>query len=217
MCRANTNFSPLAVLVTGNKTLTLIGIFLISVVFIFSSIVYANENYVKDNLSQKYGFADTSIAELSQYKYLRGHWRISMKMRNQQGQFEQLKTTFLLKAFYHDDHRTFQSVFTSEQGFFSTDIRSYDVKAKKWRALFLNAKSQRWHQFESKLVGSGMETIVKGGYSGKEAFDIKAIHTDIKADRFTGNIYNSTDKGNTWQQIYIMEFVRQPAGKTSDL
>ncbi len=51
-----------------------------------------------------------------------------------------------------------------------------------------------------------MTTIVLGGYSGKEYFDIKAVHSDFTENSFSDNIYRSTDKGKSWQHVYKMKF-----------
>jgi len=176
-------------------------VFLLIVIF-YQSTFYASS----DQQTNEFGYADPSVTELAQYEYLRGNWRIEMEMLNKDGKFQKLPNPFFLKGYFHSDHRTFQSVFTSEKGFFSTDIRSFNKETGKWKVLFLNAKAQRWHSFEASLEDNKMTTIVLGGYSGKESFDIKAVHYDITENSFSGNVYRSIDSGKTWQHVYKMRF-----------
>lgn len=177
---------------------------LLLIILFYQSTLLASKKTQQD----EFGYADPAIAELSQYEYLRGNWRIQMEMINKEGVFQKIPNPFFLKGAFLSDHQTFQSIFTSEKGFFSTDIRSYNKETGKWKVLFLNAKAQRWHTFESSIINGNMTTNVIGGYSGKEKFDIKSVHSDIKENSFTGNIYRSTDHGKSWKHVYKMEFIR---------
>ena len=67
---------------------------------------------------------------------------------------------------------------------------------------FLNAQAQRWHEFTSEITDGKMTTIVKGGYSGKEKFDIKTVDTVITDSHYLKNVYQSTDQGKTWELVY---------------
>jgi len=156
----------------------------------------------------KHGRPDTTNKTFSQFSYLIGSWSIDMKMRNKTGEFVLLPNKGQLKGFYHQDGRTVQTIFTTPKGFFSTDIRAYDLKSNKWRAHFLNAKSQRWHNFESKLEDGKMITMVKGGFSGKEPYDVRIIHHNFSQNSFSGEIFHSADGGKNWHQVYQMEFSR---------
>lgn len=149
-----------------------------------------------------YGFADTSIPELSQFEYYRGEWTSEMEMRQEDGTFKKLEVISTIKGNFLEDHKTFQSQFTTTKGFFSTDIRTYDTTKKEWHALFLNSTAQRWHQFTSHIVDGEMTTIVLGGYSGKENFDIKAVDIIITDSHYLKNIYYSMDKMKTWVLVY---------------
>ena len=151
-----------------------------------------------------YGFADPSIPELSQYEYYRGVWHTTMEMKQEDGSFKELEFTATVTGRFLEDHKTFQSQFTSPSGFFSTDLRTYNTTTKEWQALFLNAKAQRWHEFTSKIIEEKMTTMVLGGYSGKEAFDIKGIDTVISNTHYQRNIYRSYDGMKTWKLIYKM-------------
>ena len=160
------------------------------------------------NLELEFGSADNSIPELAQFEYLRGEWQAEMEKKNDQGEFVAIKNDATIKAFYHDDGRTFQTIFTTPLGFFSTDIRAFNTETQSWRAMFLNAQSQRWHQFESQFEDGQMVSVVPGGYSGKENFDVKVVHFDINKSSFKGNIYQSTDSGRSWSLVYKMKYRR---------
>ena len=151
---------------------------------------------------QEYGFADNSIPELAQFEYYRGEWRSEMEMKQKDDTFKKLEVNAIIQGKYLDDHKTFQSQFTTNKGFFSTDIRTYNSTTKEWRALFLNAKAQRWHEFTSKIVDGKMTTIVKGGYSGKEEFDVKIVDVVITDSHYLKNVYYSTNQNETWELVY---------------
>lgn len=149
-----------------------------------------------------YGFADKSIPELSEFEYYRGEWKTTMEMKQRDGGFRKLKFKASIKARFLEDHKTFQIQFLGSNGFFSTDIRTFNIKTEQWEVLFLNAKAQRWHKFTSKLINGKMTTIVKGGYSGKEEFDVKIVDTVISELQYIKNVYHSKDKMKTWKQVY---------------
>ena len=151
---------------------------------------------------QEYGFADNSIPEFAQFEYYRGEWRSEMEMKQKDDTFKKLEVNAIIQGKYLDDHKTFQSQFTTNKGFFSTDIRTYNSTTKEWRALFLNAKAQRWHEFTSKIVDGKMTTIVKGGYSGKEEFDVKIVDVVITDSHYLKNVYYSTNQNETWELVY---------------
>jgi hypothetical protein len=149
-----------------------------------------------------YGFADDYIPELAQFEYYRGVWKSEMEMKQDDGTFKKLDAVATIRGKFLDDHKTFQSQFTTDRGFFSTDIRTFNTTTKEWNALFLNAKSQRWHEFTSEIIDGKMTTIVKGGYSGKEEFDVKIIDTVISDSHFLKNVYQSRDEMKTWDLTY---------------
>jgi len=151
-----------------------------------------------------FGYADTSIPELSQFEYYRGLWHTKMEMKQEDGTFKMLDFVATVKGMFLEDHKTFQSQFTSPSGFFSTDLRTFNTNTKEWKALFLNANAQRWHEFTTKIIDGKMTTIVLGGYSGKEEFDIKAVDTVISDTNYQRNIYQSYDAMKTWVLVYKM-------------
>ena len=151
-----------------------------------------------------YGFADDYIPELAQFEYYRGHWVSEMEMKQEDGSFKKLEFVATIKGRFLDDHKTYQSEFSSGKRFFSTDIRTYNTATNEWQAFFLNAKAQRWHTFTSKVINGKMTTIVKGGYSGKEKFDVKIVDTVIDDGRYLKNVYHSTDQMGTWDLVYKM-------------
>ncbi len=153
-------------------------------------------------IKQEYGFADKSIPELAQFEYYRGKWKSEMEMKQKDGTFKKLGVNATIQGKFLEDHKTFQSQFTTNKGFFSTDIRTYNLATKEWQALFLNAKAQRWHKFTSKIVDGKMTTIVKGGYSGQEEFDVKIVDVVITDRHYLKNVYQSTNQGKTWELIY---------------
>lgn len=152
-----------------------------------------------------YGFADKSIPELAQFEYYRGEWKSEMEMKQEDGTFKKLDAVATIRGMFLDDHKTFQSKFTTDKGFFSTDIRSFNTTTKEWKALFLNANAQRWHEFTSSVVDGKMTTIVKGGYSGKEKFDVKVVDTVISDSHYLKNVFNSTDQMKTWELVYKID------------
>jgi hypothetical protein len=152
--------------------------------------------------SADYGYADNSIPELAQFEYYRGVWESTMEIKQEDGTFKKLSAVATIKGKFLDDHRTYQSQFTTDKGFFSTDLRTFNTSTKEWNALFLNAKFQRWHQFISKIVDGKMTTIVLGGYSGKEEFDVKIVDTVISDSHYLKNVYQSRDQMKTWKLTY---------------
>lgn len=153
-------------------------------------------------VKQDYGFTDNSIPELVQFEYYRGKWKSEIEMKQKDGTFKKLEVMATIKGKFLDDHKTFQSQFITDKGFFSTDIRTFNYITKEWTALFLNAKAQRWHKFTSKVVDGKMTTIVRKGYSGKEEFDVKVVDIVITDSHYLKNVYNSTDQMKTWVLAY---------------
>ena len=47
-----------------------------------------------------------------------------------------------------------------------------------------------------------MTTIVRGGYSGKEEFDVKVVDIVIISIHYLKKVYNSTDQMKTWNLVY---------------
>ena len=176
--------------------------------FLISLLLQSNLLGSENLIADRYGYAESNSKELAQFEYLRGDWEIAMQSIDKSGNYTKLPTLFFLKAFYHEDHKTFQSTFTSSNGFFSTDLRTYNLQTAKWKVLFLNATAQRWHSFEASLHNGEMTTIVIGGFSGKEDFDIKTVHSDIKSNSFTATIYRSIDNQQSWQPVYLMSYQR---------
>lgn len=158
--------------------------------------------------SSPYGFADKSIPELKQFEYYIGEWTSEIEYLTDNGTFQKLENKATIIGKFLDDHRTYQSQFTTIDGFFSTDIRTYNLTTKTWDVLFLNAKSQRWHKFSSKLINDKMTTFVYGGYSGKENFDLKIVDTIINENHYKKKVYKSTDKFKTMTLTYKIDVVK---------
>lgn len=157
----------------------------------------------------EFGEADESTVELAQFEYFRGQWDVEIAVKQDDGSFKVSKDKATVKGYYHTDGKTFQSIFTTSNGAFTTDIRSYNIEKDKWQVMFMNAKAQRWHSFEAGLENGNMVTNVTGGYSGKEKFDIKIIDKDVSRNKFTKEVYRSYDNGEKWQKIYIMNYKRK--------
>ena len=155
-----------------------------------------------------FGTPDPSIPELKQVEYLLGDWEVRMELRQEDGSFRKLDTIANVRAFFHDDGKSFQTIFTTNRGGFTTDIRTFNLDAKKWQVLFMNARAQRWHEFEASVVDGKMTTIVIGGYSGQEEYDVKIVDDMVASNSFTKEVFNSRDGGQTWEKTYIMNFSR---------
>ncbi len=158
--------------------------------------------------TQEFGFADDYIPELAQFEYYRGEWQSEMSMKQDDGTFKKLKAVSTIKGEFLDDHKTFQSQFIIAERFFSTDVRTFNTTTKEWQALFLNAKAQRWHTFTSKIIDGKMTTIVRGGYSGKEEFDVKIVDTVLTNNHYLKNVYHSNDQMKTWDLIYKINVLK---------
>ena len=171
---------------------------------ILSLLIFSISLYSQKNTD--YGYADKSIPELSQFEYFRGEWKIAIEQKQSDDSYKLIKTKSKLIAKFLDDHKTFQTQFTNDKGFFSTDIRTYSKSEKKWKALFLNSRDQRWHKFTSTFINGEMVSIVIGGYSGNKEFDIKVIDTIISKTHFKKNIYKSDDNMKTWKLVYRMDY-----------
>ena len=176
-------------------------LFIILLSILCSSTAYGDQ--------KEYGAPATDIEELSQFEYMRGDWVVHMQASDERGNFKELENVAYVTAYYHSDGRSFQSEFTMDNGFFSTDIRSYNVAENKWQIMFLNSKAQRWHKFDAYRLDGEMTTIVPGGYSGEEEFDIKAVDRDVTKDGFRKHVYHSYDGGLSWVKKYIMTSSRR--------
>ena len=157
-----------------------------------------------------YGFADSSIGQLSEFNYYRGKWESTMEQKLKDDTFRKLKFKASIRAEFLEDGKTFQTQFKGSNGFFSTDIRTYNIKAERWDALFLNAKAQRWHKFTAKRINGKMTTIVIGGYSGNEEFDVKTVDKVISKNQYIKNVFHSFDKMKTWKQVYKITVKKLP-------
>ena len=155
-----------------------------------------------------YGYADPSIKALAQFEYYRGKWKTEMEMVQDDGTFEKIDFTAEVIGRFLDDHRTFQIQFKGSNGFFSTDIRSFDTTERKWKSLFLNAKAQRWQHFTSEMVNGKMTALILGGYSGKEDFDIKLVDHPVSEDNYLREVYHSYDEMQNWKLVYKINVVR---------
>ena len=178
------------------------------ILFTFIVLLFSITARAEQDTEEDFGVADPEHIEFNQFEYMRGKWIIDMQMSDDEGQFQKLPNQAFVHGFYHSDGRSFQTVFTTEDGFFSTDIRAYNFEMKKWQIMFLNATAQRWHQFEASYLDNQMTTIIPGGYSGKEEFDIKAIDRDITKDGYIKHVYYSYDGGLNWSKKYIMSASR---------
>lgn len=157
-----------------------------------------------------FGAADPSVPALSQFEYMRGIWDVTIHMAQEDGTFKQTENKATVRAFYHSDGRSFQTIFSTSVGGFTTDIRTYNLEEEKWQILFMNARAQRWHKFEAEMIDDTMQTFVEGGYSGSEPFDIKIIDKDIDTEKFTKEVYRRAKGEQNWRKIYIMEYVKKP-------
>lgn len=164
-------------------------------------------NYASADQSE-FGAANPEVPELTQVNYLRGNWDVLIQVRQDDGSFKPAANKARVKGFFHPDGRSFQTIFSTANGGFTTDIRTYNIDQKKWQALFMNAKAQRWHKFEARMRDGNMETIVAGGYSGKEDYDVRIIDKDISEKGFTKEVLHSRKDAQGWQKVYIMNFSR---------
>jgi len=160
-----------------------------------------------------YGAPDPTLDAHSDFAFMRGEWQASMVAFRTDGSRVELESSAHITAFYHSDGRTFQICF-SAPNFHSTDIRAYDKVAGNWRANFLNASSQRWNDLISNRSETGVETLVPGGYSGTEDFDIKTVIRTTSDNSFISDVFRRAEGSDTWVQTYEMTYNRQPDNKT---
>lgn len=163
--------------------------------------------FASGDLDKHFGSPSDALPEYAEFAYMRGDWDARMISIDANGNRTELPNTAHVTGFYHRDGKTFQSCFVAPN-FFSTDIRAYDVENAEWRAHFLNANAQRWSGFTVKKVGDAMQTVVPGGFSGKEAFDVKIIVGEIAENSFRSKVYSSSDGGETWTQTFEMSYTR---------
>ena len=169
--------------------------------FLFSA------SFAASATSPLYGRPDPSNPRYADFDYLRGEWEASITLINRDGSRQPLENKSKITAFYHADGQTVQSCFRATD-FFSTSIRAYDLSNDNWKAHFLNARLGRWSGFTVKKVGETRETIVPGGYSGKENFDVRAVEYDIKADSYRADIFRRAKGAEEWVQTYEMQYRR---------
>ena len=150
--------------------------------------------------------AENIVSPFSQYNYMVGSWRIDMQMKNKQGEFVALPNPAHMQAFFHQDNKTLQTLFTAANNFYSTDLRTYEKATDSWRVQFLNANAQRWQSFYVKQTDNKMTAVIRKGYSGKEKFDVKTEQRVVDEDTFISDVFYSFDKGESWQHVYIMTY-----------
>jgi len=143
----------------------------------------------------------------SQWEFLKGNWKVIMSMKQKDGKIIKLKNPAYIKGYYHKDKITFQQEFSVPGSFFSTQVKAYNLKEKRWINKFINSKRQRWATTFSYWKDEKMVTIIPNGYSGKELYWGKEVDKEITKNRFVKYVYRSYDKGKTWSKTpyYILE------------
>lgn len=181
---------------------TLLGIFL----SIFLSFAFNASATSTASIEIRTGVSTEKPAELAQFNYLIGNWNAEIHYRTENGEFAKMNELANVKAFFHQDNRTLQTIFTMPSGFFSTDIRTFNKEQNHWSILFLNATDQRWHRFSAQVKDGKMVTLVKNGFSGKESFDVKSIATVKSNTEYLSDVYHSHDNGKTWVKQYVLKY-----------
>ena len=177
----------------------------------------AMASLANDPVDSDYGQADISeVAEHAELNFMRGDWTIHISMM-QEGKWQELPDPAHLKAYFHQDGATFQTEFTTD-GFFPTDIRAFNRQTGRWQVRFINARRQRWNQTEYLLEDGHRVTLVPGGYSGSEDFDVKGIDTIESKTEFIRMIYRSSARGATdWRPIYRMRYQLDASGNSQEM
>lgn len=175
----------------------------------FSLMAIAWPLWAQNNLEDLYGSPDSSQPEYEQFDFLRGEWESSIIIINTDGSRTPLKGTSNITAFYLADGRTMQTCFRASN-FFSTDLRAFDKNKGVWRAHFLNATAQRWSSFETRKIDDAMHTIVPGGFSGAEDYDVKTVQHNITPDSFQTDVFRRKKSSKNWIQTYEMNYTRKP-------
>ncbi len=179
---------------------------------VFMSAFLPAQSFASDALAEHFGAPNASRPEYAEFAYMRGDWNAKMISIDEEGNRTEIPNTAHVTAYYHRDGKIFQTCFATDT-FFSTDIRAFDTENAEWRAHFLNANAQRWNGFTVKKVGDTMQTIVPGGFSGKEAFDVKSVVGEITENGFRSKVYSSSDGHETWVQTFELIYTRaDPAG-----
>ncbi len=160
----------------------------------------------------QYGKPDPKAGpEVAQFQFLTGDWTVKVQMRVENGALAMLKPHSHVFARYLPDGRTVQQEFSVPDGsFFSTQVKAYHVKEKRWINKFINSMRQRWTTTYSTWKDGKMVTIVPKGYSGKEKHWSKEIDSEFSTDRFVKRVYLSHDEGKTWEEkpMFVLEFLR---------
>ncbi|GJL92910.1 hypothetical protein [Hyphococcus sp.] len=165
------------------------------------------QSIASDALDESFGSPNGDRPEYAQFAYLRGDWDAKMISIDDAGNRTEIPSDAHVTGYYHQDGKIFQTCFVAPS-FFSTDIRAYDAENAEWRAHFLNANAQRWSGFTVKKVGDTIQTIVPGGFSGKEAFDVKTVVSEITENSFLSKVYSSSDGGEKWVQTFELRYTR---------
>lgn len=160
-----------------------------------------------DQIDQAFGAPNDEQPEFAEYAYMRGDWDATMISVDAEGNRTEIPGQAHVTGFYHRDGKIFQTCFATDT-FFSTDIRAYDTETGEWRAHFLNANAQRWNGFTVQKVGETMQTIVPGGFSGEEDFDVKSVVEEITENGFRSKVYASSDGHQTWRQTFELIYTR---------
>lgn len=172
--------------------------------------VLSTHSIASDEFETQFGSPNEALPEYAEFSYMRGDWDAQMVSVDGDGNRTELANTAHVTGYYHRDGKIFQSCFATNN-FFSTDIRAFDTENAEWRAHFLNANAQRWNGFTIKKLGETMQTIVPGGFSGKEAFDVKTVVSEITENGFQSKVYASSDDGETWRQTFELIYTRADA------
>lgn len=143
--------------------------------------------------------------ELSEFAFLIGHWQCDVRFMNPDWKtFSQGKATwsarYILNGWAIQDD--FRGGFA--ENYLATTFRAYNVPAKKWNAVWLDAQRGVWSQplieHQSDETGISLRTGMRALDPEGKPTDLLLQYSfyDIKPGRFQWKSDASLDEGETW-------------------
>ncbi len=144
-------------------------------------------------------------AELNEFGFLIGHWQCDVRFMNPDWKtFSEGKASW--SARYTLDGWAIQDDFRGgfAENYLATTFRAYNVPAKKWNAVWLDAQRGIWSkpliEHHSDETGISLRTGMRALDPQGKPTDLLVQYSfyDIQADRFRWKSDASMDEGETW-------------------
>lgn len=169
---------------------------------------------VMDVAQQEYGKPNPEAPqELSQFAFLIGQWRCDHKTKRQDGTYETLQATwigrYILDGYVIADEYRLTGP-AGELVLFGQNYRSYSTAKKAWILKWHEVLTSTWLDLGPEELGGVRVNDTSITYTAQ--FQPKLLHRmtyfNISEDHFTWRGEASTDGGETWAEILVIEAYR---------